>query len=98
MAKKTLIARCKMGVAEVLVYSMPASWGRKNRLDGLCKATNKGFAVFLDGSMAPEKQKETLVHELTHAASGVGGLDLSEQTVTTLSALLAQAFSTLIKL
>lgn len=54
--------------------------------------------VRCDPTMPPSQIDETLIHELTHAASDFGGLDLSEWQVNVLALLLQNALAPFLSL
>jgi hypothetical protein len=91
MSRK-LVATCKIGSERARIYIMPEGWSEAEGLLGCCQLTEHGVEIQLSSGLHPARFNETLLHELTHAISGVAGLHFSEQTVSTFGLLAAQAF------
>ena len=65
------------------VYSV--LWGHKFDEMILGDHCQKSLQVRIGSGMAPDEERETLMHELTHAVENQLGLDLKEEQVRQLS-------------
>jgi hypothetical protein len=91
--KNRKLASFKMGAYAITVEGLSTEKSDELKVMGLCDAEHSKIHVLetLEGTQS----EEILLHEMLHMASDLGGINLTERQVGSLSVLLHQGLATL---